>query len=211
MTARPLLLIVFLVTLPLGCSYNPGYLPYTLPGGPIVQEHAKPSGPGFFNDFDPKACKLEVTPDGMVTAPLGAEIVLVGTVSDKDGQPRRSRRIEWVVEGPGNIVEVDESGFYPGRGYKVDNKYAVTYTKYFGANITRGNKDPCAMTLRNSVRGRHSAASAVRSRVAVVTAYAPEVYDWDKGKVVIRIQWGDGRQDLLPPFATIRPGGEYTL
>src|SRR5580698_5101158 len=141
MTARLYVFIVLLVALPAGCSYNPGYIPEVVPGGPIVQEHAKPRL-GYFSDFDPKACKLEVTPDGVVTAPLGAQIVLIGTVSDKDGQPRRSRRIEWLVDGPGDIIEVDESGFYAGRGYKVDNKYAVTYTKYFGANITGGNKDP---------------------------------------------------------------------
>jgi len=38
---------------------------------------------------------------------------------------RRSRRVEWMIEGPGNIVEVDESGFYPGRGRKIDNTYAA--------------------------------------------------------------------------------------
>src|SRR4051794_32882176 len=47
-----------------GCfsAYNPGYVPYVVPPGRIVQEHAKPRGPGYFRDFDPKARKLEVTP-----------------------------------------------------------------------------------------------------------------------------------------------------
>jgi hypothetical protein len=98
-----------------GCAYNPGYFPWLIPGGHIKQEHAKPGGLGYFNNFDPKACKLDVTPQN-ATAPLGSQIVLVATVYDKDGQPRRSRRVEWVLEGPGNIIEADESGFYPGRG-----------------------------------------------------------------------------------------------
>src|SRR5687768_6174630 len=100
-----------------GCAYNPGYFPYLLPGGHIKQEHAKPGGLGYFRNFDPKACKLEVTPQN-AAAPLGSQIVLVATVYDNDGQPRRSRRVEWILEGPGSIVEADESGFYPGRGYK---------------------------------------------------------------------------------------------
>src|SRR5262245_29919324 len=131
MTARTALVFATVAVLGSGCSYNPGYFPYLIPGGHIVQEHAKPSGPGYFRNFDPKACRLEVTPNQQVTAPLGSQVVLLGTVMDKDGQPRRSRRIEWMLDGSvGNIVEVDESGVYPGRGYKVDNKYAVTYTNY---------------------------------------------------------------------------------
>lgn len=163
MTARTLLIVSTLAALSTGCSYSPGYFPYYLPGGPIVQDHGKPSGPGYFKNFDPKAFKLEVTPNQQVTAPLGASIVLVGTVIDKDGQPRRSRRIEWVVEGPGNIIEVDESGFYPGRGYKVDNKYAVSYTNYFPKTITRGNNDLLDDVV--IVPGKPSAFSLQPSRV----------------------------------------------
>jgi hypothetical protein len=208
MTARPYIFTVLLVALSAGCSYNPGYFPEIVPPGPIVQEHAKPRL-GSFSDFDPKACKLEVTPDGMVTAPLGAQIVLVGTVSDKDGQPRRSRRIEWLVDGPGDIIEVDESGFYAGRGYKVDNKYAVTYTKYFGNTITRGNKDPRDDVTICPGQTFCRVSSSIPGEM-VVTAIAPEVYNWDNGRVVIRIQWGDGRYKF-PPSATVRPGSEYTL
>ena len=209
MTARPINVLVLLAALAGGCAYNPGYFPYELPGGPIVQDHAKPSGPGYFKNFDPKACKLEVTPNQQVTAPLGASIVLVGTVVDKDGQPRRSRRIEWVVEGPGNIIEVDESGLYPGRGYKVDNKYAVSYTRYFAATINRGNTDSRDDVILAPGQTFCVLSCAVPGET-VVTAYAPEVYNWDNGRVVVKIQWGDGRF-VFPPPAITRSGSEYTL
>src|SRR5436190_1166719 len=125
-----------------GCfnSHNPGYFPYYLPGGRIEQEHAKPRF-GYFRDFDPKACKLEVAPMNP-SAPLGSQVVMVASVLDKDGTPRRSRRVEWMIEGPGQIIEVDESGVYPGRGYKVDSRYAVSYTAYTSHCITRGNDNP---------------------------------------------------------------------
>jgi uncharacterized repeat protein (TIGR01451 family) len=209
MTARSVIFVLLLAAVPAGCSYNPGYFPYTIPGGPITQDHAKPSGPGYFKNFDPKACKLDVTPDGIVTAPLGASIVLVGTVSDKDGTPRRSRRIEWVVDGPGNIIEVDESGFYPGRGYKVDNKYAVSYTNYFTKNFTRGNADPRSDVTISPGQTFCVLSCAVPGET-VVTAYAPEVFNWDNGRVVVKIQWGDGRF-VFPSSATIRAGSEYSL
>jgi hypothetical protein len=197
------------VTFSAGCSYNPGTFPYWLPGGHIVQDHAKPSGPGYFRNFDPKAVKLEVTPNQNVNAPLGASIVLVATVVDKDGQPRRSRRVEWVLEGPGNIIEVDESGFYPGRGYKVDNKYAVSYTNYFTKTITRGNNDPGDDAIIAPGQTFCVISSAVPGET-VVTAYAPEVFNWDNGRVVVKVLWGESRFSFPAP-TVVRSGGECTL
>jgi uncharacterized repeat protein (TIGR01451 family) len=192
-----------------GCSYNPGYFPYLLPGGHIKQEHAKPGGHGYFRNFDPKACKLEVTPGPMITAPVGSQVVLVGTVFDNDGQPRRSRRVEWMVDGPGNIVEADESGIYPGRGYKVDNKYAVSYTSYITKTITRGNDDPGDDVIIEPGRTFCVLSSAVPGET-VVTAYAPEVFNWNQGRMVVKICWGDGRFNFPAP-AVVRYGGEHTL
>lgn len=210
MTRRTVYLVVAAVALlGSGCSYNPGYIPYYFPGGAIIESHAKPGGMGYFRDFDPKACKLEVTPNQQVTAPVGSQIVLVGTVLDKDGQPRRSRRIEWMVDGPGNIVEADESGFYAGRGYKVDNKYAVTHTNYTTKTITRGNTDPADDVIVAPGQTFCVLSSSVPGET-VVTAYAPGVFNWDNGRVVIRICWGDGRFTFPPP-AVVRYGGEHTL
>src|SRR5262249_12681411 len=107
-----------------GTSQNPSYLPNLLPTGDVIPTHAKPSGPGFYANFDPHAVRLEVRP-GNATLPVQSRHVLIATVYDENGQPRRNRRVEWLVEGAGNILEVDESGFLPGRGYKMSNKYAV--------------------------------------------------------------------------------------
>ncbi len=192
-----------------GCSsHNPGYFPYYFPGGRIQQEHAKPGGWGYFKNFDPKACKLEVSPPA-TTAPPGSAVVLVATVYDKDGQPRRDRRVEWLVEGPGNIIEVDESGLYAGRGYKVDNKYAVCYTNYTSHCITRGNDDPRDDV--NIAPGQtfcvlHSAVPGETT----VTALAPGVFNWDAGRVVVKVCWADSRFKF-PTDAVARSGTETTL
>jgi len=198
MTTRIAWIAVALVSALAGCSYNPGYFPYLLPPGHITQEHAKPRGPGYFKNFDPKACKLEVCPGPQVTAPLGSQIVLVATVYDADGQPRRSRRVEWMIDGPGNIVEADESGLYPGRGYKVDNKYAVSYTSYITKTITRGNDDAADDVIVEPGRTFCVISSAVPGET-VVTAYAPEVFNWDQGRVVVKVLWGDGRFNFPQP------------
>ncbi|MFO0803126.1 MAG: hypothetical protein U0791_08410 [Gemmataceae bacterium] len=201
--------LAILAAVAVGCfnSHNPGYFPYELPGGRIEQSHAKPRF-GFFRDFDPKAHRLEVTPKD-ATAPLGSQIVLVATVYDKDGDPRRSRRVEWMLEGPGNIIEVDEAGLYAGRGYKVDNKYGVTYTSYTSHTITRGNDDPKDDVELCPGQTFCVVSSAVPGETSI-TAYAPGVFNWEKGRVVSKIVWGEGRFSFPAPTA-VRFGGEATL
>ena len=125
----------------LGITQNPSYFPRLLPTGDIVRTHAKPPGWGYFTNFDPKACRLEVRPIES-TNPVQTQHVILATIYDEHGKPRRKRRVEWMLEGVGNIVEVDESGYFPGRGYKVDNKYAVSYTDMKEHKITRGNNNP---------------------------------------------------------------------
>lgn len=192
-----------------GCAYSPGYFPYLIPPGPIQQTHAKPGGRGYFRNFDPKAHRLDVKPNGNANAPLGSQIVLVATVYDKDGTPRRDRRVEWIVEGPGNIIEADESGVTAGRGYKVDNKYAVTHTSYVPKTITRGNDDAKDDVAVEPGQTFIVISSAIPGET-VVTAYAPEVFNWDNGRVVTKVMWGDSRFKF-PETATVRVGGETTL
>src|SRR5438874_7943982 len=138
-----LLLAVGLCVAPgcFGVTQNPSYFPHLLPTGDIIQTHAKPPGPSYFANFDPHAIRLEVRPLES-TNRVRAQEVIIATVYDEKGVPRRDRRVEWMVEGTGNIIEVDESGIFPGRGYKVDNKYAVSYTSYHERRFTRGNADP---------------------------------------------------------------------
>lgn len=208
MSARLAAVLLLAVAGAGGCTHNPGYFPYLLPPGPIQQTHAKPRF-GTTRDFDPKACKLDVKPGGLATAPLGSQIILVATVYDKDGTPRRDRRVEWMIEGPGNIVEVDESGVTAGRGYKVDNKYAVSYTSYIPKTITRGNDDPKDDVAVEPGQTFVVITSAIPGET-VVTAYAPEVFNWDNGRVVTKVMWGDARFKF-PEAATARVGGEATL
>ena len=208
-TRRSAFLAAALAATLAGCvgASNPGYFPHYLPGGPIRETHAKPRF-AVFRDFDPKAAKIEVTPRD-ATAPLGAQIVLVATVLDKDGLPRRSRRVEWIVEGPGNIIEVDEAGIYAGRGYKVDNKYAVTYTGYTSHTITRGNTDDKDDTPLTPGQTFCVVTSAVPGETTI-TAYAPGVFNWENGRVVTKIVWGEGRF-IFPAPTAVRYGGELTL
>jgi uncharacterized repeat protein (TIGR01451 family) len=199
---------ITVVALAAGCSYNPGTFPWILPPGPIEQNHAKPRF-GYFKNFDPRAAKIEVTPSGQANAPLNSQIVLVASVLDKDGTPRRSRRVEWTVEGPGHIVEVDESGAYAGRGYKLDSKTAVSYTVYTPKTITRGNDDPKDDVNIAAGQTFLVVSSAIPGET-VVTAYAPEVFNWENNRVVTKVLWGDSRFSFPAP-AVVRVGTETRL
>lgn len=192
-----------------GGAHNPGYFPHLIPPGDVIQTHAKPPGSSYFKDFDPRAIRLEVTPTQSSNKP-GANQVLVATVYDADGTPRRGRRVEWMIEGPGNIVEVDESGWTAGRGYKVNNKYAVSYTDFLEHTVTRGTSTTADDVTIAPGQSWCVVSSAVPGET-VVTAYAPGVFDWDKGRVNVRLSWGDVSNFEFPQPMTARFGGQAAL
>jgi uncharacterized repeat protein (TIGR01451 family) len=191
-----------------GGSQNPSYFPYLLPTGDIIRTHAKPPGSGYYANFDRHAVLLEVRPLE-VTNPVRGQHVLIATVYDENGVPRRDRRIEWMIEGAGNIVEVDESGYLPGRGYKVDNHYAVSYTDYHEHRITRGNKDPNDDFVIRPGQSWCVITSAVEGDTHV-TVYAPEIANWDAHKVFVTAHWVDADW-AFPPPAINRAGSEHIL
>jgi uncharacterized repeat protein (TIGR01451 family) len=191
-----------------GVSQNPSYFPFLLPTGDIIRTHAKPPGLGYYSNFDKHACRIEVRPLD-ATNPVQTHHVLIATVYDANGKPRRNRRVEWMVEGVGDIIEVDESGYFPGRGYKVDNKYAVSYTNYHEHHISRGNANPNDDFVLRPGQTYCVIHSAVEGDTHV-TAYAPEIFDWDHNRVVVTKHWVDAEWSMPPP-AVNRAGAEHTI
>jgi uncharacterized repeat protein (TIGR01451 family) len=191
-----------------GLSQNPSYFPHLLPTGDIIRTHAKPPGGGYYSNFDPHAIRLEVRPLE-ATNPVRTQHVIIATIYDEKGVPRRDRRVEWMVEGVGNIIEVDESGYLPGRGYKVDNRYAVSYTDYHEHRITRGNADPNDDFVIRPGQSWCVISSAVEGDTHV-TVYAPEIANWDTHKVFVTAHWVDAEW-AFPPPAVNRAGSEHVL
>jgi uncharacterized repeat protein (TIGR01451 family) len=192
----------------LGGTSNPSYFPNLVPFGDIIPTHAKPIGPSYYANFDPHAVRLEVRPLE-ATNPVRTQHVLIATVYDEKGVPRRKRRVEWILEGEGNIIEVDESGCFPGRGYKEGTKYAVSYTNYHEHQVTRGNQNPGDdFTIRPGQTW--CVISASREGDTYLTAYAPGVADWDKGRVFVTCHWVDANW-AFPPPVTARAGTQQVI
>ncbi len=191
-----------------GKSHNPSYFPWLLPPGDIIPTHAKPPGRGYYANFDPHAIRLEVRPVE-TTSPVRNHQVLIATIYDAQGKPRRARRVEWMVEGVGNVIEVDESGFHPGRGYKIDNRYAVSYTNTFEHLITRGNNNPLDDFMLRPGQSWCVVSSAVEGDTHV-TVYAPEIFNWENNKVTVGIRWVDAGW-MLPQPAPARAGTQQVL
>ena len=197
-----------------GVTQNPSYFPYWWPAGRVLPTHAKPPGPGYFANFDPHAVRLEVRPlkDGNnqdVTNPVRTQHVVIATVYDEKNVPRRSRRVEWMLEGVGNIIEVDESGFWPGRGFKTGTKHGVSYTDYFEHRISRGNQNPNDDFVIRPGQTWCIISSAVEGD-SHLTVYAPGINNWEKSKVFATVRWVDAQWEFPQP-ASVRAGSQHTF
>lgn len=171
------------------------------PAAPITSHVA------FFpNFFDRHAIRLSVQPTD-VTKSVQARQVFIATIVDEEGKPRRNRRVEWILEGAGNIVEVDESGVYPTKGHKTDDKYAVGFTDWLEHTIKRGD-EPEGFVVRPG-QTWCIVTSAVEGETKL-TAYAPDVDGLEKNRVVVTTHWVD-TDWRLPSVISARAGTQQTL
>jgi uncharacterized repeat protein (TIGR01451 family) len=207
---RALMLSGCLLALPgcLGGMSNPSYFPYLISPLDIVQTHAKPPGPGYFANFDKYAVDLVVRPLDQ-TNPVRTQYVVIATVRDEKGKPLRDRRVEWMLEGVGHIVEVDESGCTPGSGYKVSDKYAVSYTDRFEHEFTRGNQNPNDDYTIRPGQTWCVVTSPVEGDTHL-TVYAPGIYNWEKGRVFVTCKWVDVNW-TFPQSGVATAGAPYVL
>lgn len=174
---------------------------FTWPGGgDITPSHAKPPEGGYYSNWDPYAASIELTPVQDVN-PVMTQHIIIATVRDKKGKPLPNRRVEWIIpsEGSvGDIIEVDESGWRNSRGYKVDNRYAVSHTNNFKHVLTMGTDDP-SDDVHLDVGQTWCVISSPIEGETILTAYCPAIYDWSKHKAFARKGWYDIKWQFPPP------------
>ena len=200
MSPRGLLSLSFLVPVLtcasgcLGLTQNPSYFPYLLPTGDLVRTHAKPIGPGYYADFDPHAIDLAVEPTTM-TSQVGSQVVILATVRDEHGTPRRNRRVEWMVTG-GNLVEVDESGILPGRG-GIQNNRGFSFTAHGEQRLSRGNTNKADDVMLRPGQS-WCVVSSPHEGDTHVQVVVPGIFNWDKRMKTTVIRWVDAAWEFPP-------------
>ncbi len=136
-------------------------------------------------------------------SPLHSLQVVVATVTDAGGDPRRRRRVDWHLEGAGSIEASDDPGLFAGHPAvpkEEAGRVAVTYTDFLPHKIGRNlghltdditigpGQTWCVLT--SAVEGE--------SRV---TATAPEINAPDSNHAAITQRWLDAEW-TLPPAAS---------
>lgn len=187
-----------------GWSSNPSYFPYLLPSGDVVRTHAKPISPGYYANFDPHAVDLALEPQVM-TSQVGSQVVVLATVRDEKGVPRRNRRVDWIVNG-GNLVEVDESGIFNARGGKEGNT-GWSFTAHGEDRLSRGNNNKADDIMIRPGQSWAVVSSPVEGDTHI-TAVVPGIYNWDKRMKTTVVRWVDAVWEL-PPRASSRFGVEH--
>lgn len=194
-----------------GCREHMPHTLITWPGtGDTIYTHPKPPEGKYYDNWDPWAMTLEVTPVEDVN-PVRTQHYLIATVRDKNGKPLPNRRIEWMVSngGVGEIVEVDESGWRNSRGYKVDNNYAVTHTNNFKHTLDMGDDDPSNDIHLERGQTWCVITSAVEGDT-YVTAWCPGIYNTANHKKFVVKHWYDVKWECPPP-ATNPAGTPHPL
>ena len=206
---RRLLMLFFAATLCaasgcFGLSQNPSYFPHLVPFGDMVQTHPKPIGPSYYANFDPHAVNIALEPLQM-TSQVGSQVVCLATVRDEKGNPRRGRRVDWMVTN-GNIVEVDESGCLPGRGGIFGNR-AYSFTNYSENRLTRGNNNKADDVMLRPGQSWCVITSPVEGDTHL-QVYVPGIFNWDQRMKTTIVRWVDAVWEF-PPRAVAKFGTEH--
>ncbi len=188
---------------------NRSAFPYLLTGTTdVVKSHSKPGGHGYYKNYDPPAATIVLRPVRLlnqfesqtaqeVINPVRTQLLVVATVLDKEGVPLRERRIEWNVSGKGHILEVDESGWTPGRGW-VEGNRATSFTARDSNRINRGNVDKNDDAM---IRPGQSwiVVTSDDEGDTTVSAFAPEINDWNKRITRASVRWVDADYEFPAP------------
>ena len=172
-----------------------------------LKKSASLNNGGSALDFDPHSARLEVRPLE-ASLPVGKQILLLATVYDDENKPRKKRKVEWKIEGPGIILEYDQGGTLRGHGFKEDSKSAVTFTETSEHRLPPGIDNPLGQTV--SAGQTWCVISSAVEGQTIVHAYAPEIADSHLNRILVRLNWVDARWQF-PKSASARVGTEQIL
>lgn len=154
---------------------------------------------------------LSISP-GRVVAPVGSEVVMVASLCAVDGYMVTSQPVEWMIDqgGVGAFISAGERGTFDclnllrGLPRKVDATYALNTTVRRTQRLDRGTPVPFDDVEIQPGQAWVTVSSPVEGTTNL-TAYAPEVPEWDRRQKTATIHWVDAQWNFPPP--AINPVG----
>ncbi|HKB04187.1 MAG TPA: hypothetical protein VKD90_18330, partial [Gemmataceae bacterium] len=148
------------------------------------------------DDPSSSAYRVELRPK-VSGQPIRGSQVLIATLYDDRGTPSPNQRVEWSLDGPGTITEVDEG---PRTGPEI--RSAISRTSDAERSLIRGGAE---FTIRPG-----QSWCVVTSPTEGETTVSVHAAGTDGPRARSTVRWGgDGAQ--FPKMVTARAGGDYTL
>ena len=157
---------------------------------------------------------VSITPSRVI-APVGSEVVLKAGLCGADGFLATGERIDWTLEGAGQLVATAREGLFSSAGLwggspaKIGNNDATAYTSSRRITLTRGTPTPSDDVPVLSGQAWISVASATEG-VSHVTALASNLPQWDRRRQTASVYWIDA-QWRFPAPAIVAAGGRTVL
>lgn len=154
-----------------------------------------------------------------IAAPVGSEVILLAGVRGPDNYLRTNERVEWSISAGsvGQFVQIDKGtcwdllvgDFTWPRIRSPTSAVGTTSRRY--VRLTRGTPTPADDVLVARGQTWITVTSPVEG-TTYVTAYAPDVYGWDRHKQSAVIHWTYADAEWrFPPPAIVPPGGRQVL
>jgi uncharacterized repeat protein (TIGR01451 family) len=187
----------------IGPPLPPGVAPTSVVGPPLVAVPIRQD-------------RVIISPD-RVMAPIGSEVVLRAGICTARGYLLADQRVEWLLakEGAGQIVDLNNRGEFDLLSppwdvpRKIDNWYAIGSTANFPTTLRRNVADPTDDVQIQRGEAWISVTSPTEG-ACFVTAYSPEVSDWQQRRAIATIYWVDA-QWVFAPSAVEEPGRAHVL
>lgn len=154
---------------------------------------------------DPLAVRIEVRPLDSLGAP-GSRLMVIATVTDAEGQPRRQKKVEWSLDGVGSIDDVDTGSYLSVLEKKAQGKFATSFT----AALPRSLKSETGETITILPGQTWCVLASDREGDAKLTAHCPEIANASAREVFVTRRWADVAW-VPPPVATARIGDQPVL
>jgi hypothetical protein len=160
--------------------------------------------------------RVVISPE-RVMAPIGSEVVLRAGICTTRGFLLANQRIEWLLarEGAGQIVDLNNRGEFDILSppwdvpRKIDNWYAIGSTANFPTVVRRDPANPAGDVPIQRGEAWISVTSPTEG-ASFITAYSPEVGDWQQRRAIATIYWVDA-QWVFGPSAVEEPGRAHVL